>query len=162
MKMLSIIFCFGIIFCGHVYGEDEKVQIVYSGNFFAGGTPESMKSEFPNLGSDSERCRELVNEKIRRYKLPFDLILFYGENKKKGYDEVWNPLSFTILITQETHVKEAYYDIKTLGDEDLVINVFYVGLAAIFFTPVENKDIIEYSIPIIKSSKERMSSIRKR
>jgi hypothetical protein len=141
-----------IFLWNHAYGADHKVQIVFAGTTFAGGDFKTIKREFSNLNSnpdDREELRTLVQQKIKKHNLPFDLINISGLNKKKEYVEIENPLSFTVLITRATLFKDIYR-LKIKGTEKEYFKYYFdVGLSAIFFTPAANKDKIEYSIPVI-------------
>ena len=153
LKKILVVYCMSIFLWNHAYGADDKVQIVFAGTTVAGGHFETIKREFSNLISnpviDGVKLRALVNQKIKKYKLTFDLIDISGLNKKKEYVEIENPLSFTVLITRATLFKDAYR-LKIKGTEKEYVKYYFdVGLSAIFFTPAANMDKIEYSIPVI-------------
>ncbi len=130
--------------CGLVCADDEKVQIVNIGHYFAGkiGT---IKSDFPHLSSDRPRCRELVNRVVKIHQFPFDLVDSSGKENMKEREEIDNPLCFFILITKES----LFSDTCIIDGEDYIKYCFDVGLAAIFITPTNNMDKIEFAVPVI-------------
>ena len=136
----------------------EKPQIVYAGITFGGCAFPQIKTQFPYLTVDWEmgevnengkRLRNIINQRINNAKFNFDLIDTGGIYRKKDFVEVENPLSFTVLITRESIYKDEY-TLRLKGTVKKIEKYYFdVGLSAIFFTPVENKDKIEYAIPVI-------------
>ena len=136
----------------------ERSQVVYAGTTFGGSALAQIKSQFPYLTSEWEKgeenesgvkLRKIINQHIADGKFKFDLIDASGMFRKKDFVEVENPLSFTVLITRESLYKDVYV-LKLKGVVNIIVKYYFdVGLSAMFFTPAENKDKIEYAVPVI-------------
>jgi hypothetical protein len=147
-----------LFYVGSFAHATERPQIVYAGTTFGGYAFARIKTQFPFLTSEWEkgeknengvRLREIINQNITNAKFKFDLIDPGGINRKKDFLEVENPLSFTVLITMESLYKDEY-TLKLKGVVKTIAKYYFnVGVSAIFFTPIENKDKIEYAIPVI-------------
>ena len=147
-----------LISVSHPAKAEENPQVVFAGITFGGTAFSQIKGQFPYLTSDWERggsnefgkkLRHTAGKAVQNSKLNFDLIDSSGITKKKEIVEVENPLSFTILITRESLFKDEY-SLKIKGQMKKYVKYYFdVGLSAIFFSPTENKDKIEYAIPVI-------------
>jgi len=147
-----------LFFTGSFAKASEKPQIVYAGTTFGGSAFKQIKTQFPFLTSEWEkgeknengvRLREIINQKIANAEFKFDLIDPGGIHREKDFVEVENPLSFSVLITRESLHKDEY-TLKLKGVVKTIVKYYFdIGLSAMFFTPAENKDKIEYAIPVI-------------
>jgi hypothetical protein len=141
-----------------VTNAEEKPQIVYAGIAIAGGAFSQIKDQFPYLTSgwgngqpnaEGRKLRDIVSTVLQKTKCNFDLLDVSGINKKKEFVEIENPLSLTVLITRESLYKDEY-SLKISGEMKTYVKYYFdVGLSAILFSPTENKDKIEYAIPVI-------------
>jgi len=156
--LLSLMITSLIIMISPLTRAEEKPQIVFAGITFGGSAFSQIKGQFPYLTSDWEKgkanefgrkLRGTVEKSIQNCSLNFDLIDSSGMKKKKEFVEVETPLSFTILVTRETLFKDEY-SLKIKGEMKTYVKYYFdVGLSAVFFSPAENKDKIEYAIPVI-------------
>ena len=124
--LVSVIY-FNLFSYDLVYADEEKVQIVFAGTLFAGKEYEEivgkeakkeaktaskhnniMGKDFKHLLVNRSECEKLINQRIKKYQFPFDLVNSSGLENKKLFEESDNPLSFFILITKDTLYTENY------------------------------------------------------
>lgn len=134
--------------CG--MAEKHFPQIVFSGVYFAGNLKTS-RAHFSHLNTKKNHqfLREVVNNRLKNADLKFNLIPAWGKEGQKSYLEVYHPLSLIIVITDEIHCQDNYTLRHEANSTEIIKNYVDVGLTAIFFTPCDNTDRIEYSLPVI-------------
>lgn len=130
--------------------RESYPQIVFSGVYFAGDL-QTSQTRFPYLNDKKKHrfLRDTIEKRMKDNHLKFSLIPAWGKKGQKSYSEIYHPLSLSIVITDEIHGKDVYTLRLKNKPTTIIKNYIDVGLTAIFFTPSENSDKIEYSLPVI-------------